>query len=96
MANITQILFVAYYYHALVIEEREMPWGYRTCGFVLKTPQEMNACLRLRNMSYSNINIDLQTYDMKLCICRLLKTRPCVSFKEETLSWPSEKLCKLH
>jgi len=29
--------------------------------FKKKTPQEMNACLRLRKMAYSNIKIDLQT-----------------------------------
>jgi hypothetical protein len=61
MVKITQLLFLAYCYHAIVIEELEILWGYRTSGFILKRPQEMNACLRLRKMSHSYYNLDLQT-----------------------------------
>jgi len=62
MVKITQLLFVAYCYYATLIEKREILWGYRTGGFVFKkNPQEMNACLKLRKMSYNNINLDLQT-----------------------------------
>jgi len=60
MVKITQLLFVAYCYHAIVIEEREIFWGCRTGGIVLKKPQGINAFKVCKSVHHHTIQIDHQ------------------------------------